>query len=335
MQIVGRTHCFLVSVYGSRWKEIYLSFFVAHIDDSGTDPQQKVASATALIIPAARILALESEWEKLKKKECFSEWHTSEFVARNPDSDFANWDKVKGDRVFRRVREVCMKYGVQAMSFTVNKSDYDEVMPDVMRPYAGRFHYTWAIRNTLNHLENWRLTHGAEHPLEYIFDWMGEKRKNPRRQEIEDVMDQAEEDAIDKGRAGEFSHWTFRHRKEIPGLQCVDALAWCVYQAGLVRFCGRTLPKEAGTAWDDFCAHNGGTWGFDVIITREHLKEWVDKELADGRALARFQERERKKSEKVTGVRELRSNNANADTCATQQDKGTVGRGEKSKKAKA
>jgi hypothetical protein len=91
--------------------------FTAYIDDSGTDPQQQVANATVLIIPAARIVTLESEWNQLRKREGFSHWHTSEFVARNPKSEFANWDDPKHERVFRRVRELCKKYAAVATGF--------------------------------------------------------------------------------------------------------------------------------------------------------------------------------------------------------------------------
>jgi hypothetical protein len=36
--------------------------FTAYIDDSGTAPEQKVAIATALVMPAHRIIAFQSEW---------------------------------------------------------------------------------------------------------------------------------------------------------------------------------------------------------------------------------------------------------------------------------
>jgi hypothetical protein len=285
--IVGRTHHMLVSCYGSRWRDVHLAMFTAYIDDSGSDPKQAVANATTLIIPAARIVALEREWEGLKLKEGFSEFHTSPFVARNPKSDFANWDTAKHERVFRRVRDICKKYTVQAMSFTVYKKDYDEIVPKSFREDCGTFHYTWAIRQLLSHTEQWRRQHQAP-PLEYVFSWMGEKRKNPRRREIEDVMDQAEESAKETGHSGAYEHWSFRRAGDIPGLQCVDALAWCVYQYGLLAYCNKAMSDEALEAWNDFTKCKGGKWGFDVTITRKALKEWVDKEMADGISIRKF-----------------------------------------------
>jgi hypothetical protein len=95
--------------------------FTAYLDDSGTDPNQAVAIATAIIIPAAQIIRLEREWENLKKKEGFSCFHTSEMIARNKKSEFADWDDEKVDRVFRRVREISMKFSIAtgAVSFAV------------------------------------------------------------------------------------------------------------------------------------------------------------------------------------------------------------------------
>lgn len=292
-QIYSRTKHLLLSSRGKRWKDVLLAMFTAYIDDSGTDPQQSVANCSVLIIPASRLVALESEWNRLKEKEQFSCWHTSEAAARNRDSDFANWDGVKYERVFRRVRQICKKYCVQPMSFSVYKKDYDEiVLPHL--PYADKYHYTWAIRHLLSHTELWRSSKGGPYPLEYVFSWMGEKRHNSRRQEIEDLMDQAEEEAKEKGIPGEFEHWTFRRPMEIPGLQCVDAFAWCVYQYGLLAFCSKPMSDDALTAWEDFANHGGGNWGFDVTCRREQLKAWVDKELADGRSAKRFQEWQKK-----------------------------------------
>lgn len=49
-----------------------MAFFSMYLDDSGTTPDQKVAVASALIVPAAQIRRLENEWNNLKKKEEFS-----------------------------------------------------------------------------------------------------------------------------------------------------------------------------------------------------------------------------------------------------------------------
>jgi hypothetical protein len=278
----------LVSIWGQRWRTVNLVMFTAYIDDSGTDPSQKIANATAIIVPAARIVTLEREWERLRKQEGFQSFHASELVARNPKSEFGTWDAGKCNRVFKRVRGICTKYGVQGMSMTVNKSDYDEVLPADFRKHSGMFHYTWAIRLLLSHLENWRTHKSPSLPFQFVFDYMGEKRKNPRRREIVDVMDQAEENAVAKGGAGTFSNYGFGRREEVPGLQCVDALAWTIYQYALFAFLKKPLNPEAAASMDHFGKYQSGTWGFDVTVTKEQLKTWFDKEIADGTSIKKF-----------------------------------------------
>ena len=156
----------LVSLWGSRWRKVRVSYFTTYLDDSGTAPGQRVAIATALVIPANRIIALEGEWKHLKEKEGFTDFHTSESVARNYKSEFAKWDDVKQERVFLRVRQIIKKYGAKIYSFAVNKKDYDDLMPDDLREYVGD-HYTWAIRHLLGHLAAWRVSRHVQFPLEY------------------------------------------------------------------------------------------------------------------------------------------------------------------------
>jgi len=150
--------------------------FTVYIDDSGTDPNQPMAIASALIIPAARVVALDKEWEKLTKKEGFTEFHTSECVWLNEDSEFAKWDAHKQKRVISRVRQIGKKFGVQAMSLAITKADYNELVPDWLRELAGKYHYTWAIRNMLDMLDRWAAEHRVRVPFEYIYAWGSKSR---------------------------------------------------------------------------------------------------------------------------------------------------------------
>ncbi len=161
--------------------------FTVFIDDSGTAPAQAVAIATALIIPQAQIIRLDTEWDGLRAKEEFDCFHTSEFYFKNPKSEFANWTDAKRARVFTRVRQISTKYGIRAVSIAVKKSDYDEVAPTELRSFLGKSHYSWAVRQVIGNL-------AALHPpkasagREWIFQWLD--RHVPARKEIEDIMDQ-------------------------------------------------------------------------------------------------------------------------------------------------
>lgn len=144
-----------------------------YLDDSGTSPSQPVAVASALIVPTAQISRLENEWTNLKRKEGFSEWHTSEFVARNHKSEFANWDEKKQERVFKRVREISKKYGARAISGSIKKQDYDEIVPSEYRRYTDLYHYTWCVAYVIA-LAEATMGEGLKgrqplHPFEFYF----------------------------------------------------------------------------------------------------------------------------------------------------------------------
>jgi hypothetical protein len=50
----------------------------AFVDDSGTDPNQAIAIAAALVIPATRIELLDEIWHGFLSDELIPEFHTSE-----------------------------------------------------------------------------------------------------------------------------------------------------------------------------------------------------------------------------------------------------------------
>ena len=270
----GRTHHMLLSCYGSRWRKVHLAMFTVYVDDSGTAPSQPVAIASALIIPASRIVALEKEWDKLRTREKFAYWHTSEFVAKNPHSEFANWADDKGARVFARVRQIAKKYGVKSLAISVYKKDYDEAIPADLRKYTGEFHYTWAVQHLLDQLSQWRLASGSASPLAYVFDWM--ESKDERRREIEDALDQQERIAAEVGRAGKFTNISFGRLRDIPGLQCADALAWTSYQTAQLVFCKKPLRGYASEARKDFGNHPMPRWRESATVRRSELERWAN-----------------------------------------------------------
>jgi hypothetical protein len=279
----------LVSARGLKWREIHLAMFTVYLDDSGTSPSQHVAIATAMIIPAAQIIRLEVEWDRLKRKEGFTSFHTSQFVAKNSKSEFANWDDEKRKRVFRRVREITKKYGTRAVSFAVCKEDYDQIVPLEVRELSGKHHYTWAIRHVITYLDEWKTRARIAPPFEYIFDTVAKKRTDERRVEVETVMEQAEELSSNHGQVGQFTNYTFRRLETLAGLQCADVLAWACYQYALYVFRDTPLSEFGGIAWHDFINHMGANnWLVVGTLTKENMRTWIAKEIADGRSMARF-----------------------------------------------
>jgi Protein of unknown function (DUF3800) len=289
-EVYSRTHHMLLSVWGSRWRKVELIMFTLYIDDSGTDPNQQVAIATALKIPGRQIERLEREWDAFRKKEGFRCFHTSEFMARNPKSDFANWDDGKQERVFRRVRQIAQKYGLGALSFAVKKKDYDELVPEDFRRYFGRYHYTWAIRQLISYVGKWYEEQNGTIPFEFLFQWMGGP-SDKRRREVETVMEQAQWLSERRKVPGDYSNYGFRKSTDIPGLQCVDAVAWVSYRYALYVFCKTPLPKFALESWEDFGGPKGESgWLSALTIMRDKLQNTVDMSIKTGKTKEFFKE---------------------------------------------
>jgi Protein of unknown function (DUF3800) len=261
--------------------------FKVYIDDSGTDPNQQVAIATALIVPAAQIVALDKEWATLRRKWNFTSFHMSECVARNPKFEFANWDDAKRKRVISRVRQIGKKFGVNTFSLAVKKSDYDELVVGHLE-YADKYHYTWAMRAMLGLLDKWAQMSNMTSPLEYIYDWIDPKAQKQQKAEIDALMGQSEEMASEEGNAGQYLNYSFRRRQDVPALQCTDAIAWTCYQFALLAHEKQPLTPIAQENWDDYARHPKREWLNAAGMKREHLKDWVEKENADGRSRERF-----------------------------------------------
>lgn len=316
-----------------------MSYFTTYIDDSGTAPDQRVAMCTALIIPAARIIAMEREWKTLKEKEGFSDFHTSVFIARNYKTEFAKWDDDKQERVFRRVREIIKKFGVKIYTFAVNKKDYDEVIPDSAKGYIGD-HYTWAVRHVIGHLAAWRKSRRVVNPLQYLYDWM--EKNDPKRKEIEEVMEQAEMVAEQIGMAGEYENFDFRRRKDHAGLQCVDAIAWTSYQISMHAIYGTPMHPMAHVAWEDLLSRNTEViagpfeWLTAFSVSRNQLEEWLDTASPDTMLIAKFKELKEaineKRKPRVQGVRQSHGATAKG---SSQRDESQVGRRESGESEKA
>jgi hypothetical protein len=153
----------------------------------------------------------------------------------------------------------------------VHKSDYDAAVPVEDRPLFGHYHYTYAIRNLLAFLDNWACRTGVEHPLEFVFDWMDEKTQPIQKQEIEDSLARSE-----KTRPGRFAgHYSFRKRKEVPGLQCVDLIGWTCYRFGLNTFGGPPLTDLQSECWQDFTTYKKGEWLTSIGQTKQQIREAV------------------------------------------------------------
>jgi hypothetical protein len=62
----------------------------------------------------------------------------------------------------------------------------------------------------------------------------------------------------------------------------------------------RKIPMKplAEDMWNGFNKHNTKEWLAALAVKRENLEKWAQAEIADGRAIKRFQEREARKGAK-------------------------------------
>jgi Protein of unknown function (DUF3800) len=255
----------LLSAYKEKWQEIYLLMFTIFIDDSGTAPDQKLAVAAAIFVPAKQLVSFEKEWNAFLKKEELEDFHSSECLARNPHSVFAMWDDDRVKRVFARIQQITSKYSVKSYCLAVHKQDYDEVIPKEMRASVGQSHYTWAVSSVLGYVYDWSVERSV--PIEYVFD---NASKDVKR-EIEDALAIAE-----TVYPGHFSgNYSFRSRKDVPGLQMVDLFAWAASRRGCHLRFEQPIHPIVNKCWEIYEKMQGGSWCEVQALNREGLEGWV------------------------------------------------------------
>ena len=179
---------------------------------------------------------------------------------------------------------------MRAISGCIEKKNYDEIVPSEYRKYTGEDHYTWCVSYVIALAESTMTEisqdQKLQHPFEFVFSWMEPRDK--RRAEIDEVMAYSERAyAEDFGVTGIYTNYSFRSPKDLPGLQCVDAIGWTCYRYALSLFPEPPPePKFARSAWENYegdCGPDG--WLRAFTFTRSKLKDWVEKDQADGRTI--------------------------------------------------
>jgi hypothetical protein len=275
-QPYSSTKHYLLSVCATDWIEKYLAMFTLYIDDSVTAPEHKVAIAAGVVIPAYRLKAFESEWNRFLDKEGLvpDGFHTSECIARNHKSAFAGWDDVRVERVFTRVQQITFKYVTKAFVIAIHKQNYDEVVPKEMWSGIGRSHFVWAVSSLLGLGHDWAA--GLSVPMEYIFDSTNDKEL---KRDVTEAIDYSEHVGYGKHFV---DHHAFRAREQTPGLQLADFYAWHSFQMAKYRLFKHPLPPLASKTVGAFLARSssslgGGTWAVAQTLNRTALAQWVKK----------------------------------------------------------
>ncbi len=87
---------------------------------------------------------------------------------------------------------------------------------------------------------------------------------------------------------GERVNHDFKSRKEIPGLQCVDFLAWVSLNLALDNFNQKPMHLFADDALKDLERFNGGRWYKVATILRGDFEKWTKDEMSDGKSIAKL-----------------------------------------------
>jgi hypothetical protein len=269
-QIYSHVEHALIAGCGGQWRNFNLVMFNAYIDDSGTAPSQRIAIASALIIPARRILALESEWKTFREKYKIQAFHTSECVHRNRKSDFASWEDSRVDAAVAGVRRITMKYGVLAISFAVTKADFDAEMPEAWKDFIGRDHYVWAVWHLLTLLRQWSNEH-AKSKIEFVFDYLEGKPRAAVEKALADM--ETRYPGVYEG------HYSFRNRREWAGLQCADLLVWSCLAAARLTFERTPIHPVAEKTILEYRKFRNGEWISALAISRRELRRSIQKHL--------------------------------------------------------
>jgi uncharacterized protein DUF3800 len=287
----------LPNVYGSTWRKRDLGVFSIYIDDSGSAPEHRFAIAAGIVFPAKRILAFEREWNAFRTKEEISELHASECVASNAHSDFAGWEYQRIERVLLRAQEIILKYSVKAFSIGVHKQDYDEIVPKEMWANVGESHYIWALSSVLGLSYDWASQHVV--PMEYVLD-------NAAKQDKRDIREAI--DYSDEIYPGHFAgRYSFRSRKETPGLQAADLFAWTGYQVGCNTRFDVPIKSPADKLWVAFTSKNNGEWSTIQSLNRKGLEMWVEKAYNSPEDVRLREYKEKRKEERIPKLKKSKS----------------------------
>lgn len=86
--------------------------------------------------------------------------------------------------------------------------------------------------------------------------------------------------------------------QDLPGLQRADGIAWACNRYAINRIDRIRIPHRAEDSWNYFGGPEGPNgWLKAFHFTRQALRNFVSKEQADGRTLARFRRWEQEDSQ--------------------------------------
>jgi hypothetical protein len=203
-----------------------IAMFTAYFDDSGTDGNSDIAIAACYVSTKRGWDDFVSAWDDARWEEGFEAFHMVDFVAppQYGHKPFCDWDNAKKSHVYARLANIINQNKRIGIAAAVPKQVWDST-PEFIRGFYGREHYTFAVRQCLLRIAEWKKRSLISFPIRYVFDW--EMRHESKRIEIEKLLDFiSEHQDVAKLYGLEPAGYGFEHKEEFKPLQAADVLAW-------------------------------------------------------------------------------------------------------------
>jgi hypothetical protein len=260
---------------GTDWN---IAVYETYFDDSGTSSTSDMAIAACYVSTEGGWRRFVKEWDAARYEEGFDYFHMSAFRAPRTQGEkpWCDWDDAKKDRVYKRLTSIINDNKRIGIATAVPKSAYD-LVPEKIRRYYGREHYTFALRICLIEIHLWRERIRNFLPMQYFFDW--ETPGSLKRREITTAFEDMHPDyqkmfGLDTGGFG------FQKKECFKPLQAADILAWQTH-----KYIPKIYPNNETQEDVNTKMH----WGFGLLrrgqdlrmqfLTPSTIDAWVERLL--------------------------------------------------------
>jgi hypothetical protein len=250
----------------------HMAFVTVHYDDSGTHKESGIALAACWVGTVDQWKEFDRNWEDLKSDEGFQVFHMADFAAG--EKEFTGWSDAKKKRVLHKVCTIINTRVRAGFAASVTKKDYDDLITGRFRSYAGRYHYSFAVRTCAGFVSKWRKKYQQDSSMKYIFDQMG-KGKGEIMAVLDAAIKTSKRESQHTG-VPPLTGYSFEDKKLIVPLQAADVAAWTVYQM-MQRHVAQRQPTR--TQWIAEMAYSMLHSKLNAVyFQRDKLESWAHAE---------------------------------------------------------
>jgi len=166
-----------------------------YVDDSGTDPKSRIATAAFCVSTVEKWKAFERRWKTISTNAGFKHFHMTEFAAcrqEKPckqceagkttleDHPWRRWTPKKRKNILQNLARAVVEHVESGFSIAHTKEDYDEAIR-TFRASAipAKEHFTYAVQRCGGELARWRAEKAlTDVPLKFVFDLASDKERD-------------------------------------------------------------------------------------------------------------------------------------------------------------